>query len=616
VSGGAGAAESGAQGVAEGRLQSLAALQCELRQLFASRPTNRALAEALAVVGTRLEATYAVVHTRLGVHVLSEEWAQAGRKIGAEARERINQVLWESVSCEESRAVRLAEGAGGTLMTVVTYDRSAEPSGGAAIVVPECSKERALQVLAWFEGILGYLALLLDGGAAQGPRPAERREIQTKDAASHPLRLARAILADLETRYGVDLAAVGFVRGERVEVVATSASVSVREANPGIVAMRAAMEECLDRGAAVVHAGSAVDEDCRLHAQWSRAMNGSPVASFPLLCLGETVAVVSVSQGAGIELTEPQVVLMAEELSGYAALVPLSLRANRSLLAHARDAVASGWRRLRAHGALRLGAALVLAVAALGWLAFGTMHFTFTVPCVVKASERRSVACPRSGVLAELFARPGDRVRQGQLLASIDASDDYLQRAELAAEIESVSALVDQAVAERDSGKARVQEARRNSLQAQLAIVDASIAQAQIRAPHDALVLDGDLRERLGSRIEIGTTLFELASFEGACVELRIPERLVLDARDWLSAEFAPASRPDRTHRLAALRIAPSSRVVDQRNVFLGEAAVDLDLGMVPPGMEGVAHVDAGPRSVWWILSHRLTDWLHLNFWL
>jgi multidrug efflux pump subunit AcrA (membrane-fusion protein) len=250
------------------------------------------------------------------------------------------------------------------------------------------------------------------------------------------------------------------------------------------------------------------------------------------------------------------------------------------------------------------------------WLAFGTLNHTFTVPCIVKATDRRTIACPRAGVLAELFVRPGDRVQEGQLLAAIDASDDFLQRAELTAEIESLSALVDQAVGERQAGQVRVHEAKKRSLEAQLAIVDASIAQAQIRAPNDGLILEGDLRERLGSRLDLGVPLFELASSDHASIELRIPERLVLAANECIEAEFASAAAPDHTYLLNRLSIAPSSTILDERNVFLGEADVEIDLGLLPPGMEGTARIDAGARSAWWVVTHRMTDWLHLNFWL
>lgn len=597
---------------------SLTALQCELRALFAERPTNRALAEALQRIGTRLGAVYAVVHTRLGVHVLSEEWSSDAARIGTEVRERVNQALWESVSTEEARCVRLTASADAMLLaTVVMYDQGAEPSGGAALVVPHQDRSRMLQLMAQLEGVLGYLALLLDVGASE-TRTAERRELRTDGPADHPVRLAYAILADLETRYGLELAAVGFVRARRVRVAAMTGIDDLRAANPGIAVVRDAMEECLDRGEPIVYEGqhANVDADCRLHAQWSGEANGNAVASFPLVFLDEIVAIVAVSQGGGTRLTSEQVGLMAEELSGYAALVPLSLAANRTLPAHARDAVLGWVARLRRRGTVRLAALAIGIGALLGWLAFGTMPHTFTVPCTVKASDRRTIACPRSGVLAELFVRPGDRVREGQLLASIDASDDFLRRAELSAEIDSLAAMIDRAVAERQAGLVRVHEAKKRSLDAQLAIVDASIAQAQIRAPHDGLILDGDLRERLGSRLELGVRLFELARYDRASIELRIPERLVLAASDCVTAEFAPASEPERTHRLGHLVIAPASTVLDGRNVFLGEAEVVVDLGRMPPGMEGTALIDAGPRSAWWVLTHRLTDWLYLNFWL
>jgi len=598
---------------------SLTALQCELRELFANRPSNRALAETLQRISVRLGAVYAVVHTRLGVHVLSEEWSGDDDQIDTDDRDRINQALWESVSTEEARCVRLKPGNHGLLLlTVVMYDQGAEPSGGAALVLPPCDRSRILQIMAQLEGILGYVSLLFDQGNSNTRRSAERREMRPAEEADHPMRLAYAILGELEARYGLEMAAVGFVKRGSVQVAAVSGVDDVRPSNPGVLAIRSAMEECVDRGEPIVFRGRdhAGEDDCRLHGQWCQRHQGNAVASLPLVFMDRTVAVVSMSQGGGTQLTREQVVLMQEELSGYAALVPLSLTANRSLREHGADLVRQQVRKLFSRGPLRAVALLASLLALSAWLAFGTLHHTFTVPCTVKATDRRTIACPRAGVLAELFVRPGDRVQEGQLLAAIDASDDFLQRAELTAEIESLAALIDQAVGEREAGQVRVNEAKKRSLEAQLAIVDASIAQAQIRAPHDGLILDGDLRERLGSRLELGVPLFELARYDRASIELRIPERMVLAANECISAEFAPAAEPDRGYVLDNLSIAPSSTIVDEQNVFLGEADVEIDLGLLPPGMEGTARVDAGARTAWWVLTHRITDWLHLNFWL
>jgi hypothetical protein len=166
----------GAQATKTQAATSLTALQCELRALFANRPTNRALAEGLQRIGERLGAVYAVVHTRLGVHVLSEEWCADNDLVGIEARERINQSLWESVSSEEARCQRLTRHPDALLLaTVVMYDQGAEPSGGAAIVLPSCDRSRVLQVMAQLEGVLGYMSLLLDVGGDNEKRSAERR---------------------------------------------------------------------------------------------------------------------------------------------------------------------------------------------------------------------------------------------------------------------------------------------------------------------------------------------------------------------------------------------------------------------------------------------------------
>ena len=171
-------------------------------------------------------------------------------------------------------------------------------------------------------------------------------------------------------------------------------------------------------------------------------------------------------------------------------------------------------------------------------------------------------------------------------------------------------------MAERDSGQLRIHEAKKRSLLAQLAIVDSRIGQAQIRAPQDGLILEGDLREHLGGRLKMGDRLFELARYDQASISLQIPEKLVLSAHQCDIAEFAPAARPNTTYMVHDLRIAPASTVVDGVNVFLGEATVPIDLDELPPGMEGTAHIDAGPHSSWWVLTHRVTDWLRLNFWL
>lgn len=599
-------------------LQSLAALQCDLRAMFKNRPANRALVDVLGRIAQRLGAVYAVAHARIGVHLLSEEWQRPGADTGADTRDFVNSALWDSISAEQASCKRLPGGeASGVVITAPMYDQDAEPAGGAALVLRECGRMQAVQVLAQLEGILGYISLLITGNGTA--RVAERRSLEPHRAATHPLRLCHAIIGDLEARYGFDTTAIGLVDGHRVDVAAITGLDDIRPANPGVRTLQAAMAECLDFGAPIVHTdfeGTGTEHSHRLHAQWSAELHGTAVASIPLVCMEQVVAVVSMSQGAGTRLSREQVQIVAEELTGYAALVPLTRAAARSLTQHARDSLRAALADLLQPGRRRALGLLGMAFATLIWLVFGTLDYSFTVPCTVKATDRRSVSCPRAGVLTELFVRPGDRVHKGQLLAALDASDEFLRRSELSAEIESLDALIDNAIETRDAGSRRTHEAQKHSLLAQLAIVDAAIGQAQIRAPQDGLILEGDLREQIGGRLKMGDAMFEIARYDSASVSLQIPERMILAAHECVRAEFAPTAHPDTTYQLSELHIAPASRVADGRNVFLGEAMVPIDLGELPPGMEGTANIEVGPRSAFWVLTHRITDWLRLNFWL
>ena len=606
-------------------MHGIVALQCAIRTHFATRPPNRALAESLEEIGKGLDARYVVVHARSGAALLSEEWASANNsELDQGGRDIVHQELWETVSAERARCCSIDTDGNGhrdLLITAVVHDANSEVTGGGAVLLPVVDEASARLRFVEIQGLLGHLALLIDTTDNRTTRNAERPELQHSKAANHPLQLADGILAELESRYGVELAAVGFVRrNRRVEIASVTGLDQVRGANPGISTVRAAMEECFDRGEIIV-ADSRIDaevtDECRLHKQWSRAAGGNTTASFPLVFMGETLGIVSLSEGGGARLSREQVQVIAEEMSGYAALLPLSMTATRNLRQHALDVgrdVASRWLGGGRTRAILWSISLILLAA---WTSFGSLPHSVTVPCIVKARERRTIACPRSGVLAELFVLPGDRVHEGQLLAAIDASDDFLQRAELDAEIKSLAALIDQAVADRDAGRVRVHRARQRSLEAQLAIVDASIAQAQIIAPQDGMILEGDMRDQLGSRLQLGTPLFELASFDRASVKLHVPEALVLDVRgNFDAAEFASNADPTHSFPIAALSIAPASAVVDGHNVFIGDAEISTDLGELPPGVEGTAQIHLGSRPVLWVLTHRITDWLYLHFWL
>ena len=61
--------------------------------------------------------------------------------------------------------------------------------------------------------------------------------------------------------------------------------------------------------------------------------------------------------------------------------------------------------------------------------------------------------------------------------------------------------------------------------EAQLALVEDRLARATLVAPFDGVVVSGDLSQRLGSPVQLGDALFEVAPLDAYRVVLQVDER-------------------------------------------------------------------------------------------
>jgi hypothetical protein len=134
-------------------------------------------------------------------------------------------------------------------------------------------------------------------------------------------------------------------------------------------------------------------------------------------------------------------------------------------------------------------------------------------------------------------------------------------------------------------------------------------------APFDGVIVRGDLSQQLGSPVEVGKLLFELAPLATWRVIVQVDERDIADLADGRRGELVLTSLPRQGWPLQVRRITPVSVAEQGRNHFRVEAALDRAGTEMRPGMEGVAKVDAGRRSLLWIGTHRFTDWLRLTWW-
>ncbi|MHC4919158.1 MAG: efflux RND transporter periplasmic adaptor subunit [Planctomycetota bacterium] len=587
------------------------------------------MAQSLVAIGDFMDGVYMTLHARLGGTLFTEEWVWEGFEAVDAMRDAVTEAMTGAMTHEKARCVRIGtvEDMAPAILTMPIYDADYELTGAVAVVIGPCGRDKASAVLSLYEGIIGYLTLVASEpvGRVQGASTDEGLFIpkDAQTAAHDPLFLAYAMAARLKNQYALDQVVVGFVRGLRVKVVAVCGLDEVRASNPGIKLVQGAMEECLDRDGPVVCHGQRlaskdgdVRDDFRLHTQWSRSVGGDSVGSFPVKAGDKTIAIVSLRVSSTLGLHEDNLASYASELEAYSALMSVARNASRDLVSHTGAVVRKGLQKVYGREDWKGYTWLTVAGLLLLWLLFGTVSYSLTVPCSVTSADPRVVSSPREGILERLLVRPGDRVKKNQLLAAIDVEAEILERARLRAELKRIGAAWDRALAEADPAEGKVLGAQREAVLAELDMVKMRIQRSEIRAAEDGIILQGDLRKRVGSKLSIGEPLFHIATDGQVTVELRIPEHRIWDGREALAVVFAPHARPHDRITLTGLPVAPSSTVRQGKNVFIAESTAFAAPDHLSPGMEGVAHLEIGERSVWWVMTHRITDWLRLQFWM
>ncbi len=263
---------------------------------------------------------------------------------------------------------------------------------------------------------------------------------------------------------------------------------------------------------------------------------------------------------------------------------------------------------------LKLGA--LAGAALLAFAVFVPLPYRVNANFIVRAEALLHVPAPFEGYLSRADARPGDRVRVGQLLVSLDPSDLLVERAAALAERQRFASEMERAEADQKLADLRAAQAAHAQAQARVDLIEYRLSRAEMRSPFDGVVVDGDLRERIGAPVKPGDILMKVSRLEGLYVEMRVPERdidLIADSR---AAEVAFTTRPEDTFQVDIERIEPAAQVEKEGNVFVVRGVLVEDgAEWLRPGMSGVAKIESDRRTLAWIATHRVIDFVRLKFW-
>lgn len=550
---------------------------------------------------------------------VSAVWAATGLPVDLDRLKQLGTGTLEAASAQRAPALA-AEGEAATAAVPIVIDGkiSAMALVEAALDGPAAGR-RLMRHLQWSSAwVEAFLYRSEQRSGRDGLRQASLvvEAIESVATSEHYVDAARALSGLLANRFSCGRVAIGVRRGLKSKLSALSESAEFEGRTEAARAFEAAMDEAIDQETVLV--APAGEAGIRLVAYAQEGLRTALSVDHVL-----TVPIFSAKGAFGaIVLARDTVPFSQNDVD---LLDAIAVSAGGALAArHDADRSFLGFvaHRIRRTAATVLGPSfllfktIVLAII-LGTAALALIRETVrvTAPGTVNGEARRAVSAPFDGYLQTQYARAGDVVRAGTVIAELQDNDLVLNRLRKLAARRQTEAERDQALAKRDLAQAAIARAALEQKDAEIALDDEMLERARIRAPFDAVVVSGDLAQSIGKPVSRGDVLYELAPLDRYRVTLNVPETAIGSIRVGQKGQLLLTALPERPFAVEVIAVTPVARVADGVNSFEVLAHLADPDERVRPAMEGTAKIEAGEASLLWIWTHSFFDWLRIRAW-
>ncbi len=426
-----------------------------------------------------------------------------------------------------------------------------------------------------------------------------------------------ALAAELSRSLGCERVAVGLRIGRRMRVLALSEVLDFNEESRSVRDLLAAMEESVEQDSAIElprsedtshHAG-------RAHQTLLQGTEAGAIRTVPLAARGRAIGALTCEWRTADCVSPP----IREKLGDAAVLcgpiLELMGRADAGALSRIVSSLGDWSRRHLGSDRRVARAALAAAALVLLLLAVAPAQYRISARATLEGRVQRALVAGVGGYIAEANARAGDLVKEGQVLARLDDRDLQLERRKRESQIVQLEKEYREALADRDRTQVSILRAQIDQAAAHLGLVDAQLGRTSVTAPFDGIILEGDLDRSLGSPVELGSVLFEIAPLDGYRIIIEVDGRDIADVEQGQRGWLALSALPGTPLPLAIERVTPISSSEEGRSYFRVEAVLEEPSDVLRPGMDGIAKVDVGRRRLLWVWTHELLDWLRLWTW-
>ena len=438
------------------------------------------------------------------------------------------------------------------------------------------------------------------------------------DALSRPTyeTSAMAVATSLASRFRCARVSFGVRRGRYTSVRVISHSAQFSKKMALVSGLAAAMDEAVDQRALVLYPAP-VDQIASTseHANLSRSQDDCAVLTIPVLVADRFTGAACFERRKDDPFDAATIALLEVVVSILGPILEEKRLNDRWLVTKVGESLRLQLQRWLGPG---YWVRKLLAIAAIGmalWLTFATDVYRVDADALVEGLARRAVVAPYDGFIKESRHRAGDAVAKDEVLAALEDSDLVLERLKHVTERAQRLHEYDKALATRELAAVNVINTQIEQADAQIHLIDEQISRVTLRSPIPGLIITGDLSQIIGTSVQRGQVLFEVAPLDAYRVVLSVDEHEIDQIQPGFEGELALTALPSQQLHFTVDKVTPIAEARAGKNVFRVEGHIGGDTARLRPGMEGLGKIIIGERNLAWIWLHPALNWWRLASW-
>ena len=481
----------------------------------------------------------------------------------------------------------------------------------------EAGQQALLQMLQW--GALWLTFILDKEKTSQKDRLISVVELIATSLDQQNLHAAVTTTAsDLATRLVCDRVSIGFKHNKNIRVEAISKTARFNKKTQIIQDIGLMMDEACDQDRLVTL--PALDQRpyqiTMAHQTFIKKQGDRSICTIPLVSDDKITGAICFERSQDIPFNSETIELIEHIAQFVGPIFELKRKNERGLLKRFFDSGETFFSQILGHEHLKPKTALI-GLAALSFiLSTATADYRVTANARLTGIEQRAIVAPVEGYIETANFRAGDIVSKDDLLVNLSDKDLKLEKVKWLTQRQQLQKEYRSELARHDRAKIGILKAKIKQADARIALLNEQLSHTKIRSPFDGIIVKGDLSNNLGSPVEKGQVLFEIAPQNDYRIVLEVDETEIAAIKEQQEGKLILSALPGEQLNFSVDKVTPVAKAEDGKNYFRVEALLSNNASdSLRPGMQGIGKINIEERKLIWIWTHKLTDWYKLWIW-